>query len=98
MVLTSYHLSARVVKPHQIFRVYEQFLDFAGERLRVFNSMSQLYIGGGLSPSGEIQNSFHGLVSGLNFNSVNVLDLAKGNDGTITIHGDARLTDLNDDR
>ena len=73
-------------------------MDFAGERLRVFNSMSQLYIGGGLSPSGEIQNSFHGLVSGLNFNSINVLDLAKGNDGTITIHGDARLTDLNDDR
>lgn len=60
--------------------------------------MSELYIGGGLSDSGEIQNSYRGLVSGLSFNSMNILDLAKGNDKTITIHGDAKLTDLIDDR
>lgn len=61
----------------------------------MFNSMSQLAIGGELSKSGEIHQPFHGLLSGLWFNNKRILGLAKANDESITIHGDVRLTDLN---
>lgn len=41
-----------------------------------------------------VSEAFSGLISGLVFNGVYILDLAKSNHPTITIQGDARLTDL----
>lgn len=66
----------------------------SGEKLTVFNGMSELYVGGEFSRQRNIERSYSGLISGFNFNGINVLDLAKLNHPTITIHGDARLTDL----
>lgn len=66
----------------------------SGERLSIFNRQSQLYVGGDEMREGSFHRSFSGLVSGLSINGLEVLDLAKSNHPAITIHGDARITDL----
>ncbi|KAF6036830.1 Nrx-1 [Bugula neritina] len=66
------------------------------DRLTVFNSMDKLSIGLDLTETGSFSHPFFGLISGLTFNSIQVLDLAKSNHPSITIQGDAVLADLDD--
>jgi len=68
----------------------------AEDRLTVFNSMDKLSIGLDLTETGSFSHPFFGLISGLTFNSIQVLDLAKSNHPSITIQGDAVLADLDD--
>ncbi|XP_045465239.1 neurexin-1 isoform X1 [Harmonia axyridis] len=63
-----------------------------GHQLQVFNSQSQIQIGGKWSKGkSRIERPFNGIVSGVVVNGLRVLDLAAEKDGHVSIRGDVQL-------
>uniref|UniRef100_T1J5X7 Uncharacterized protein n=1 Tax=Strigamia maritima TaxID=126957 RepID=T1J5X7_STRMM len=69
-----------------------QIIQPKGKQLIVFNSQSRIQIGGRLnSIKRTIEQPFEGIISGLVFNGLRVLDLASERDPRINIQGDVTL-------
>jgi len=64
--------------------------DFAGHHSTVFNTMSNVQVGGKFSRNGRnrIERPFAGVIAGLSVNKLRILDLAVERDPQITIRGD----------
>lgn len=63
-----------------------------GHQLSVFNSQAQIQIGGKWNRAkSRIDRPFVGVISGLVFNGLRILDLAAENDPRIMIRGDVQL-------
>ncbi|XP_023310853.1 neurexin-1-like [Anoplophora glabripennis] len=62
-----------------------------GHQLQVFNSQSQIQIGGKWSKKGRIERPFSGIISGVVVNGLRILDLAAEKDVHASIRGDVQL-------
>ncbi|XP_032595634.1 neurexin-1 isoform X4 [Drosophila grimshawi] len=71
-----------------------QALTPQGHHSTVFNTMSNIQVGGKFSRNGRtrIERSFAGVIAGLSVNKLRILDLAVERDPHITIRGDVQLT------
>ncbi|EDV94653.1 neurexin-1 isoform X3 [Drosophila grimshawi] len=70
-----------------------QALTPQGHHSTVFNTMSNIQVGGKFSRNGRtrIERSFAGVIAGLSVNKLRILDLAVERDPHITIRGDVQL-------
>lgn len=59
--------------------------------MQVFNSQSQIQIGGKWSKKGRIERPFSGIISGVVVNGLRILDLAAEKDVHASIRGDVQL-------
>ncbi|XP_067682448.1 neurexin 1-like isoform X3 [Haliotis asinina] len=64
-----------------------------GTQLEVFNDQAEVLIGGKRDADGNLFKPFEGTISGLVLNSMRILDLAKEGNSRITIKGDVRLVE-----
>jgi len=66
---------------------------FVGHHSTVFNTMSNIQVGGKFSRNGRtrIERPFAGVIAGLSVNKLRILDLAVERDPHITIRGDVQL-------
>ncbi|KAJ8973829.1 hypothetical protein NQ317_009474 [Molorchus minor] len=62
-----------------------------GHQLQVFNSQSQIQIGGKWSKKGRIERPFSGIISGVVVNGLRIQDLAAEKDIHASIRGDVQL-------
>ncbi|KAJ8924521.1 hypothetical protein NQ315_007319 [Exocentrus adspersus] len=73
---------------HLLFRLWS----LAGHhQLQVFNSQSQIQIGGKWSKKGRIERPFSGIISGVVVNGLRILDLVAEKDVHASIRGDVQL-------
>ncbi|XP_023027641.2 neurexin 1 isoform X2 [Leptinotarsa decemlineata] len=63
----------------------------SGHQLQVFNSQSQIQIGGKWNKKGRIERPFSGIISGVVVNGLRILDLAAEKDIHASIRGDVQL-------
>ncbi|KAG5887691.1 hypothetical protein JTB14_002012 [Gonioctena quinquepunctata] len=63
----------------------------SGHQLQVFNSQSQIQIGGKWNKKGRIERPFSGVISGVVVNGLRILDLAAEKDVHASIRGDVSL-------
>ncbi|KAJ8963150.1 hypothetical protein NQ318_018615 [Aromia moschata] len=63
----------------------------SGHQLQVFNSQSQIQIGGKWTRKGRIERAFTGVISGVVVNGLRILDLAAEKDIHASIRGDVQL-------
>lgn len=64
----------------------------AGHQLQIFNSQSQIQIGGKWSKNkARIERPFAGIIAGVVVNSLRILDLAAEKDIHTSIRGDVQL-------
>lgn len=73
---------------NQEFSIWNFFL---GHQLQVFNSQSQIQIGGKWTKKNRIERPFSGIISGVVVNGLRVLDLAAEKDVHASIRGDVQL-------
>ena len=65
---------------------------FSGRQLTVFNSQSQIQLGGRWNPTlNRVERPFRGIMAGLVFNELRPLDLAADNDPRTKIVGAVRI-------
>ncbi|CAH1113681.1 unnamed protein product [Psylliodes chrysocephalus] len=65
-----------------------------GHQLQVFNTQSQIQIGGKWTKKGRIERPFSGKISGVVVNGLRILDLAAEKDLHTSIRGDVQLTQM----
>lgn len=64
----------------------------AGHQLSVFNSQAQIQIGGKWNHAKQrVERPFSGVMAGLVFNGLRLLDLASEKDGRTSVRGDVQL-------
>jgi leucine-rich repeat transmembrane neuronal protein 1/2 len=64
----------------------------AGHQLSVFNSEAQVQIGGKWNHAKQrVERPFSGVMAGLVFNGLRLLDLASEKDGRTSVRGDVQL-------
>lgn len=64
---------------------------YVGHQLQVFNSQSQIQVGGKWTKKNRIERPFSGVISGVVVNGLRVLDLAAEKDVHASIRGDVQL-------
>ena len=69
-----------------------RFLIGAGQQLTVFNSQSQIQIGGKWNPTlRRVERPFRGVLAGFVYNGLRPLDLAADQDKRTKVQGDVRI-------
>ncbi|CAH1970837.1 unnamed protein product [Acanthoscelides obtectus] len=63
----------------------------SGQQLQVFNSQSEIQVGGKSNKKGRIERPFTGIISGVVVNGLRILDLAAEKDVHASIRGDVQL-------
>jgi len=63
-----------------------EFYFIPDDPLSVFNSVSQILIGGKFHRSGDVQSPFQGYIAGLVFNGERVFDHAQAGDSRAKLH------------
>ncbi len=71
------------------------YLRYSGKQPRYFDDQATINIGGRGSGNGvrqrkNVERSFVGVISGLNYNDYKILDMAASGDARVTIDGDLR--------
>lgn len=83
--------------PHKLFK-NGCILVFTGHQLTVFNSQAQIQVGGKWNRAKQrVERAFSGVMSGLVFNGLRLLDLAAEHDPRTEVRGDVTfLTSMRD--